>query len=154
RGGVARAANTVSARSTGLGKARTIGRWRAPGMAAVALALGDRSMPREPSVYRGRGSGMGKGWSARDRIRTCDLRLRRPTLYPAELRAQWCIAGHPRGGGGDVRGNVAVQAPTVNASLVTKRVCSHRLTREPARTAERRSLGRLTAMAVLGKRKS
>src|SRR5215213_2253916 len=26
--------------------------------------------------------------SALDRIRTCDLRLRRPTLYPAELRAQ------------------------------------------------------------------
>ncbi len=26
--------------------------------------------------------------SARGRIRTCDLRLRRPTLYPAELRAQ------------------------------------------------------------------
>src|SRR5512143_2781295 len=25
---------------------------------------------------------------AHDRIRTCDLRLRRPTLYPAELRAQ------------------------------------------------------------------
>lgn len=24
---------------------------------------------------------------APDRIRTCDLRLRRPTLYPAELRA-------------------------------------------------------------------
>ena len=30
------------------------------------------------------------GSDARDRIRTCDLRLRRPTLYPAELRAQWC----------------------------------------------------------------
>jgi hypothetical protein len=28
------------------------------------------------------------GGDARDRIRTCDLRLRRPTLYPAELRAQ------------------------------------------------------------------
>src|SRR5215208_2839706 len=27
-------------------------------------------------------------WSARDRTRTCDLRLRRPTLYPTELRAQ------------------------------------------------------------------
>ncbi len=26
--------------------------------------------------------------SAPDRIRTCDLRFRRPTLYPAELRAQ------------------------------------------------------------------
>ena len=26
---------------------------------------------------------------APDRIRTCDLRLRRPTLYPTELRAQW-----------------------------------------------------------------
>ena len=25
---------------------------------------------------------------APDRIRTCDLRLRRPTLYPAELRAR------------------------------------------------------------------
>jgi hypothetical protein len=25
--------------------------------------------------------------SAPDRIRTCDLRFRRPTLYPAELRA-------------------------------------------------------------------
>ena len=27
--------------------------------------------------------------SAPDRIRTCDLRLRRPTLYPSELRAQF-----------------------------------------------------------------
>ncbi len=26
--------------------------------------------------------------SAPDRIRTCDLRFRRPTLYPAELRAR------------------------------------------------------------------
>ena len=26
--------------------------------------------------------------SAPDRIRTCDLRFRRPTLYPTELRAQ------------------------------------------------------------------
>src|SRR5207249_4633231 len=28
-----------------------------------------------------------EGGSAPDRIRTCDLRFRRPTLYPAELRA-------------------------------------------------------------------
>ncbi len=30
----------------------------------------------------------GAFWSAPDRIRTCDLRFRRPTLYPAELRAR------------------------------------------------------------------
>ena len=35
-----------------------------------------------PPRPRGRGSG------APDRIRTCDLWLRRPTLYPAELRAR------------------------------------------------------------------
>jgi hypothetical protein len=37
---------------------------------------------------------------APDRIRTCDLRLRRPTLYPAELRARGprCGAGDRTGG--------------------------------------------------------
>src|SRR5947208_6037388 len=35
--------------------------------------------------------------SAPDRIRTCDLRFRRPTLYPAELRARgWACDGTPR----------------------------------------------------------
>jgi hypothetical protein len=32
-------------------------------------------------------------FSAPDRIRTCDLRLRRPTLYPAELRARMWQGG-------------------------------------------------------------
>ena len=31
---------------------------------------------------------LGGLYGAPDRIRTCDLRLRRPTLYPAELRAR------------------------------------------------------------------
>jgi hypothetical protein len=37
--------------------------------------MGPRPAGRRPLVH------------ALDRIRTCDLRLRRPTLYPAELRA-------------------------------------------------------------------
>src|SRR5262249_16181678 len=42
-------------------------------------------------------------WSAPERIRTSDLRFRRPTLYPAELRAHWVAAGQvspPRTGRG------------------------------------------------------
>ena len=31
---------------------------------------------------------LGWGFGARGRIRTCGLRLRRPSLYPAELHAQ------------------------------------------------------------------
>ncbi len=34
---------------------------------------------------------------APDRIRTCDLRFRRPTLYPAELRAHWVLQCKRRG---------------------------------------------------------
>ena len=58
---------------------------------------------RRPSTLRG----------ALDRIRTCDLRLRRPTLYPTELRAQSfgvsrTFAGHhervKRGRGWGARG--------------------------------------------------
>src|SRR6185503_18091497 len=49
--------------------------------------------PRQPSDPRKKDAPPGPGYglagllSAHDRIRTCDLRLRRPTLYPAELRA-------------------------------------------------------------------
>src|SRR3954464_4291761 len=35
-------------------------------------------------------------FNAPDRIRTCDLRFRRPTLYPAELRAPGRAAAGPR----------------------------------------------------------
>src|SRR5881296_2618928 len=40
--------------------------------------------PQPQGRRRGRASA---AWHAPDRIRTCDLRFRRPTLYPAELRA-------------------------------------------------------------------
>src|SRR4029077_127078 len=39
------------------------------------------------SVTHGRGERRNQIVGAPDRIRTCGLRLRRPTLYPAELRA-------------------------------------------------------------------
>ncbi len=42
------------------------------------LDLGDRPQHRNRALISG---------SAPDRIRTCDLRFRRPTLYPTELRA-------------------------------------------------------------------
>lgn len=44
-----------------------------------------RKNPRGRCKCSNRGGGSS---SAPDRIRTCDLRLRRPTLYPAELRAR------------------------------------------------------------------
>src|SRR5438270_10035180 len=49
-----------------------------------------RLLPKKPGCL----GTVGRG-SARDRIRTCDLRLRRPTLYPAELRAR-VISGSER----------------------------------------------------------
>ena len=45
------------------------------------------------SCFRLADSANGSPASARDRIRTCDLRLRRPTLYPAELRARGTVVG-------------------------------------------------------------
>src|SRR5436309_680310 len=59
--------------------------------------LGPAPPPRRQLHFRRKwapGEDTAPRWSsggpegARDRIRTCDLRLRRPTLYPAELRAQ------------------------------------------------------------------
>ena len=38
----------------------------------------------------GRVHGFEEEGGAPDRIRACDLRLRRETLYPAELRARGC----------------------------------------------------------------
>ena len=43
---------------------------------------------RDPSVNGETPALAGVSWSAPERIRTSDLRFRRPTLYPAELRAQ------------------------------------------------------------------
>src|SRR5919109_2295282 len=54
--------------------------WSRQGRHKGALA-GDIEGGEEKSDYRG-------FRSAPDRIRTCDLRFRRPTLYPAELRAR------------------------------------------------------------------
>jgi hypothetical protein len=58
--------------------------------------LGKRFEPspdrRTASTERSVGGAFGEGWSrkaeggAPDRIRTCDLRLRRPTLYPLSYR--------------------------------------------------------------------
>ncbi len=46
------------------------------------------ALPHSASAIRS-DLGLSRGFlSAPDRIRTCDLRFRRPTLYPAELRAQ------------------------------------------------------------------
>ena len=39
--------------------------------------------------------------SAPDRIRTCDLRFRRPTLYPTELRARADVAVDPKASGSE-----------------------------------------------------
>src|SRR6185436_18101593 len=39
------------------------------------------------NLRRNRGAKVGAPY----RIRTCGLRLRRPTLYPAELRARWWL---------------------------------------------------------------
>jgi hypothetical protein len=52
------------------------------GCRAVRGRAAPLAKPRPLQVIR-RASG-----SAPDRIRTCDLRFRRPTLYPTELRAQ------------------------------------------------------------------
>ena len=48
------------------------------------VRVGDQSVKRFSRRTRRAASA---GYSARDRIRTCDLQLRRLTLYPAELRA-------------------------------------------------------------------
>ena len=53
----------------------------------------------------------GKTRSGPDRIRTCDLRFRRPTLYPAELRALSARGTGP--GASDCRSCFARRAPRV-----------------------------------------
>ncbi len=77
--------------------------------------------PPDPKAKRG------KGWlSAPDRIRTCDLMLRRHALYPTELRAQICPCAnngtgfspapiHRRQGG--VRQSVRVEPESHRTSL-------------------------------------
>ena len=82
---------------------------RRPGRAAVSVpgkqtplnlparAVPARTLPRTWRLARGRVNG------APDRIRTCGLRLRRPTLYPAELRAHllgardWALGASSQG---------------------------------------------------------
>jgi hypothetical protein len=44
------------------------------------------------AVARNRAIDAEAAWSAPGRIRTCDIRLRRPALYPAELRGLACGA--------------------------------------------------------------
>src|SRR4051812_39025665 len=64
----------------GLGKART-------------TPCGAGAPRRDAGGPLGSPTDSGSAASARDRIRTCDLRLRRPTLYPAELRARGTAVG-------------------------------------------------------------
>src|SRR4051812_1197840 len=86
------------------------------------IRVGASRHPRDHTSVVGRGlpperenpRGCGGFGSAPERIRTSDLRFRRPTLYPAELRAQrdfslarpraWCgEVGKSRSGEGGIR---------------------------------------------------
>ena len=74
-------------------------------------------------------------WSgAPGRIRTCDLWLRRPTLYPAELRARTVGLGVgdlcPDAGGPALKPSVFPVAPRLE--LEGKRRCSHEARSSPA----------------------
>ncbi len=59
---------------------------KAPGLAPTPTGARSTSARVHPRQCEGKVAGTHFG--ARGRIRTCGLRLRRPTLYPAELRAR------------------------------------------------------------------
>ena len=86
-------------------RALTLGyQWASPGLEIGALVwLCDHHLKRmsivrapaflaralygQPCLYTNK-TLLKRIWNAPDRIRTCDLRFRRPTLYPTELRAR------------------------------------------------------------------
>ena len=69
------------------GKHGPKGQWPRP--AGLEAARGGLQARRELEKGRGAASSHFLRDGAPGRIRTCDLWLRRPTLYPAELRAPW-----------------------------------------------------------------
>src|SRR5687768_5072815 len=93
-------------------------------------------------------------FSARDRIRTCDLQLRRLTLYPAELRARTrAIAANltakntwlNKSPGELAFGYAAACAQSTHsdASIVCRAACA-----EPERSCSRRSTGEPELLAT------
>ncbi len=78
------------------------GRRRAPCPRFVPPRTDGKKVAARPRANKPRKSGRLDG--ARYRIRTCGLRLRRPTLYPSELIARTsAYLVHPPGGGKRVR---------------------------------------------------
>ncbi len=113
------------------------------------------SINRNPCVQNGPW-----GVGAPDRIRTCDLCLRRAALYPAELRVlpgdpENEPAGEPAShgflaeAGAGFNGQLAIgRASRVGGGEVLSRVRAYRIWRSPAPSGLRRvTLGRATGLA-------